>query len=261
MGRAGAGVFAQAHPLQELGNSIVRTLGMFNFMGDWNPRHNIPGMPMLGWPISILFAIGFLKELWHWLSRKHGHFSPVHTLLFSWFFIMLLPGFLSTEAPHALRALGVVPIAMIFAARGLWVLFHATEEWEIVHHPWKGRGHSQLIGPMLAILALLGAIGFYEYNRYFNIFAKAEITQGAFAQNYYDIAQQINTLPVSVKKYVIVDADGIEAYGLPVPAETVMFLTDTPTPALQKAKNVIYLTKPAAQGYHFDQRARIFHIQ
>lgn len=260
-GRAGQGVLAQTEPVRELANSIIRTLGMFVFEGDWNARHNIPGAPMLGWPIGILFAIGFFKELWHWCSRKHGHFSPVHTLMFAWFFIMLLPGFLSTEAPHALRALGVVPIVMIFAARGLWVLFHASEEWESIHHPWEKRGHNQFIGPVIATIALMAALGVYEYHRYFEVFAKAEITKGAFAQDYYDIAQQINALPNSDKKYVIVEAGGVEAYGLPVPAETVMFLTDTVTPEKRKLKNLTYLTVDQAQNYQFDRRGNIFRIK
>ncbi len=254
-------VFGQAQPLRELGQSVIRTLSMFTFFGDYNPRHNIPGEPMLGWPLAILFVIGFIKEAAHLVRRKHGHLSPPHMLLFSWFFVMLLPGFLSIEAPHALRTIGVLPILMIFAARGLLWIFHEMEGWEIIQHPWEGRGRNQYVAPVLAMLALLGALSVYEYNRYFNIFGPAQITQEAFNQNYVDIAAQINTLPSSTIKYVIVSAGGVEAFGLPMPAQTVMFLTDTPTLAAQKTKNVIYLTEAQAQGYHFDRRGHIFHIQ
>ena len=91
MQRGGLSVFAQTEPLKELATSVIRTLGMFNFAGDCNPRHNIACAPMLPWPIGILFLIGIIKEFWHWISRKHGHLSPAHTLLFAWFFVMLLP--------------------------------------------------------------------------------------------------------------------------------------------------------------------------
>jgi 4-amino-4-deoxy-L-arabinose transferase-like glycosyltransferase len=261
MMRNDQGVFVQAQPLQTLAQSTVQTLNMFIATGDGNPRHNIPGAPMLAWPIAIFFAIGFLKELHHWLSRKHGHLSPVHTFLFAWFFVMLLPGFLSTEAPHALRTIGVLPIIMIFTARGLWWVFHASEEWEIIHHPWEGRGHNQYLAPVLALFALLAAFAFYEYHRYFEVWGPSQITQGAFAQNYADIAEKINSLPIATRKYVIVTAPGASAYGLPVPAETVMFLTDTATPKTQRAKNLVYLTQDQTRTYHFDPKGVIFRIQ
>ncbi len=260
--RSTQSVFVQSQPLQELATSVVRTLGMFTFAGDGNPRHNLDGQAMLGWPIAILFAIGFIKELYHWLRRKHGHFSPVHTLMFAWFFVMLLPGFLSTEAPHALRVIGVIPIVMIFAARGLMWLFSASEGWEAVTHPWEGRGHYQFIAPVLAALALMGALGFYEYNRYFNVWAPSQITADAFAANYVDIANQINAQSISKKKYVVVDAStSIEAYGLPISAETVMFLTNTVLPSTQRAKNLTYLTTSQSINYKFNPNAIIWHIR
>lgn len=254
-------VLSQAQPLQQLASSVVKTLGMFTFTGDFNPRDNIPGQPMLGWPIAIFFAIGILKEAWHWLSRKHGHLSPVHTLMFSWFFVMLLPGFLSTEAPHALRTIGVLPIVMIFAARGIWTFFNLSESWESITHPWEKIRVKNYLAPSLALLALLVGFGFYEYHRYFDVFGPAQVTQEAFNQDYVDVADQINALPTGVKKYVIVTAGGVEALGLPVPAETVMYLTDTPTPETQKAKNLVYLTGDQAKHYHFTRQDHIFYVK
>ena len=261
MQRSNQSVFVQAQPIQELMVSVVKTLGMFTFTGDGNPRHNLDAQPMLGWPIAILFAIGFLKELYHWLRRKHGHLSPVHTLMFAWFFVMLLPGFLSTEAPHALRTIGVIPIVMIFAARGFLWLFNVSEEWQMITRPWENKSHAQFVAPVLATVALLGALGFYEYNRYFNIFGPSQITAGAFTANYVDIANQINAMPLAKNKYVIVDAPAYEAYSLPVSAETVMFLTDTVTSATQKAKNLTYLTADQTMNYKFNQNATVWHIR
>ncbi|KKW01457.1 MAG: hypothetical protein A3A26_01710 [Candidatus Zambryskibacteria bacterium RIFCSPLOWO2_01_FULL_47_14] len=253
-------VFGQEEPLRELAQSVVRTLGMFTFSGDYNPRHNIPGAPMLGWPIAILFGLGFIKELVHWLRRKHGHLSPVHTLLFVWFFAALLPGFLSTQAPHALRAVGVIPVAMIFAARGLWWIFHSLEDWEAVSRPWD-KNKRYFLGPIVALVALLGAFGIYEYNRYFKVWASSPETKSAFSEEYSKIAGKINALPDSTKKYVIVKSGEIEAYGLPIKAQTVMFLTNTVTPADQRAKNLIYLTDIRAKTFRFDSKGVIFEIK
>ena len=254
-------VFVQAKPAREFAGSIVKTLGMFSFYGDGNDRHNISGQPMLGWPIGILFIIGFIKELTHWLRRKHGHLSPVHTLLFAWFFVFLLPGFLSTEAPHALRAIGVIPVVMIFCAKGFMWLFNALEEWELTTHPWKGLNHAKLIAPIFAALALMLALGFYEYNRYFNIWGPNQTTAGAFTASYVEIAKEINESPLSKKKYVVIEAPAIEAYGFPVSAQTVMFLTNTVTPENQNIKNLTYLTSDQAKNYKFKPASKIWYIQ
>ena len=42
---------------------VVRTLGMFAITGDPNPRHDVAGLPLLGWPITAVAALGLLR-LW-----------------------------------------------------------------------------------------------------------------------------------------------------------------------------------------------------
>lgn len=169
-------VFAQEQPLKELATSVVNTLAMFNFVGDHNQRHNIPGSPQLVLPIGLLFAVGFLRELAHWLSRKHGHFSPIHTFMFSWFLIMLIPGFLSTEAPHALRTIGVIPIVMIFAAQGFWWLMDNLARLHRItdpHAQFDIKTHRYEAGFLIGITIIisLAALGFLEFSRYFQNWA------------------------------------------------------------------------------------------
>ncbi len=263
MEQSGLSVFNQANPLQALSQSVVQTLGMFNFSGDWNNRHNIPGAPMLPWPIGIFFIIGFIKELGHWIERKHGHFSPLHTFLFAWFVVMLLPGFLSVQAPHALRTIGVLPVIMIFTGRGIWWLFKWIGAWRDSTHPaqpWQSR-HMIDIGAVAALVMLLLAMGVYEYNRYFNVWAKDPSTAGAFNQNYVDLAAQINALPDATPKYVIVKAPALLANGLPVSAETVLFLTNTATPELRERKHMIYLLPQEVRSTRFAPGAKIFTIE
>ena len=116
-------ILATENPIKEFGKSLVLHLGMFNFYGDPNWRHNFSGSPMLFWPIGILFLIGFLfsiKELIEF--RKHKNLSSVSLL--SWFFIMLLPGILTYEGiPHALRTIGVIPVVYIFVGLGGWKVY------------------------------------------------------------------------------------------------------------------------------------------
>jgi 4-amino-4-deoxy-L-arabinose transferase-like glycosyltransferase len=59
IGRAsGVSIFNSQQPLKELGISTIKTLGMFNWAGDWNWRHNYAGSPMLAWSVGILFVLG-----------------------------------------------------------------------------------------------------------------------------------------------------------------------------------------------------------
>ena len=242
-------VFSQESPLKALMSSIVRTLGMFNFYGDTNWRHNISGSPQLIWPIGGLFAIGFIKEFVHWLRKKHGHFSTVHTLLFAWFFIMLLPGFLSTEAPHALRALGAVPVVMIFAAKGLWWLYEKLHNWFIIYDPLQYRSHQKHLILSSVLIIFLLSLSVVEFTRYFKIWAPR--VSSNFNQEYVDIAQLINLLPNELNKYIIVKRGGVpikipsdpDGRTLPMSTQTVMFLTDTFSYDKQMRKNVYYLTE------------------
>lgn len=233
-------VFGQSQPIKTFATNTVKTLGMFNFSGDWNKRHNISGSPMLPWPIGVFFIVGFINELIHWLKRKHGHFSTIHTFIFAWFFIMLIPGFLSTEASHALRTIGVLPVVMTFTARGIWWFFDKLNGWYKSNNPHSIHEAHALTA--LVMIVFMFSIGFMEYWRYFKIWGPDLTTVSAFNQNYVDIANKTNLFPAETRKYVLVNENGVLINGIPMPAQTIMFLTDTYTAEKQRTKNIFYLT-------------------
>ncbi len=158
--------------------SVMKTLGMFNFSGDLNQRHNIPGSPILPWPIGVFFAVGIINELIHWLRRKHGHFSTTHTLLLVWFFVMLIPGFLFTGAPNSLMVIGAMPVVMILTARGIWWFFDKLNSWYKAHDPHSR--HEAHVVTALVVIIFLFSIGFMEYWRYFNVWGPSTETINAF---------------------------------------------------------------------------------
>jgi len=92
--------------------SVQRHLGMFNFQGDRNGRHNLPGYPMLHPFIGGLFVLGVANCLASWWRR------PEPVALLAWLVIMLSAGIFSVafEAPQALRCIGVVPACYLIAA-------------------------------------------------------------------------------------------------------------------------------------------------
>ncbi len=267
-------VFSSNTPLEDLGKNMVKTLGMFVISGDWNWRHNYAGEPELAWPVAALFAIGLLgsilklRKSW----RKHGHISAPQVLLLSWFFIGLIPVVISNGGiPHALRSVLVAPVAMLFAAQGLWWIFQFIDHryrMQDVHEinvsmPLHHRLYlkeSTLVSTTVIII-FLAAIGFAEFDKYFNRWATNPNVADAFSKRYSDIAQQINALPPSRYKYVVVNAEGILVNGIPMPAQTVMYLTDTWTPAKQKAKNIYYLTEEQYKYRQYRQNGIVFSLE
>lgn len=249
IGRAGQVVVTNAgEPLKELADSTIKTLGMFNFMGDWNWRHNLAGRPQLYWPIGILFLIGILRTFRKLFKDKkqHGHYKTLDVFLLSWFFLALLPSILSSEGlPHALRSIGAIPPTMIFAALATWWVFErlgAVYRIRDIHPESQKQKYfeSKAVAGIVMIIFLI-AMALAEYYAYFRIWARNPNTAGAFSQNYSQIGEQINKLPIETKKYVVVKAGGVLVNGIPMPAQTVMFITDTATTEKQKQKNVFYV--------------------
>ncbi len=142
-------------PITISGESILKTLAMFNFTD----------YPVLPWPIGVFFVVGLINELIHWFKKKHGHFSTVHTLMFAWFVIALVPGFLSDTAPNLWLTIGVLPAVMIITARGIWWLFDKLRSWYSLRDPHSI--HEAHAVTALVMIIFLFSIGFMEYWRYF----------------------------------------------------------------------------------------------
>ena len=136
-----------------LRTNIEKHLLMFNYRGDNNGRHNLPGEPMLDPLTGALFALGFLTSIL--LIRRHQHF-----LLILWVLIMILPGIFSLdfEAPQSWRSIGVVPGVGVLAA---WVLGSTWRGLEMV----LGRGNEKFAA--LPIVGLLALSGYWNYETYF----------------------------------------------------------------------------------------------
>lgn len=250
LGRSGqVSVFDSDQPLKEFVKSSGLTLASFNFVGDYNWRHNISGEPLLLWIVGIFFLIGLIKSILKMFKkiREHGHPATLHILLLTWFFIMLLPSVLTKEGlPHALRSIGVLPVVMIFAAEGTWWFFETLIHWyreKDIHphtHPYQKEEEGRfIIGT--ALVLLLAAVGVIEYNNYFNNWAKRPEVRDAFSADFVEIGRQINELPKELPKYVLVNASGVSVNGIPMPAQTVMFISQTYTPEKQQEKNVFYI--------------------
>lgn len=223
---AGISIFAASHPWQAFGESTLKHLAMFNFQGDPNWRHNFAHSPMLLWPIGILFLIGLLfslKEIIFSIKKKkpakETSFPQIlsYWLLGGWFGVMLLPGILTWEGiPHSLRVVGVIPPVYIFAGLGGWLTYNFFA---------RNITNKKLLN--LALILFFCSLAFFQYHKYFQKWADRAEVKDAFAQNYVKMGQYLNSLPLKMQKYVIVNQPGVPVpypNGIPMPAQTIIFL-------------------------------------
>lgn len=192
---------------------------MFNIAGDFNWRHNLTGSPQLWWPVGILFLIGI------WKSLKKLQWPYSFVLL--WFITMLLPVAVSNESlPHALRAIILIPPAMIFAALGLnWL-------WENVKPQFR-----------IFIYIFLATAVLQAYSQYFLHWAPNFNVHQAFQTEITEKARWLKAEPKDIKKYVVTDAvDQADTTGTPMSFQPIVFITDTFYSQKQAEKNIYYIS-------------------
>ena len=151
----------------QLKTSLVKHALMFNQQGDSNPRHNLPGIPMLDFLTGTLMLLGLGIALWRW--RDVALVSlPV------WIFFMVLPGVLTlpSEAPQSLRSITVIPAVAALGSLAVMVIWRAGDD-----APW--RWVRRATTPF--VLALLGVIAFANVDTYFGAQASDPRVFAAFS--------------------------------------------------------------------------------
>lgn len=86
-------------------------LGMWNERGDSNARHNLSGAPMLDPITGVAFVVGASLALGQLRDRRFQ-------LLLTWLGVMLIPGLLSGQAPHAVRTVEAIAPSIVLAGLG-----------------------------------------------------------------------------------------------------------------------------------------------
>ncbi len=255
-------VFSSPSPLNDLAMNTVKTLGMFNFAGDGNWRHNYSGSPELFWPVGILFLIGTFIAIKNIVRSSPPKADPPPPekfkvqsdykfgfwILFLWFFLAMLPVVISNEGiPHALRSILMIPPVIILAGiGGIWFYDFLKK---YVTSFWLP----------LASITLIAILSFQAYYMYFVAWANNPNVPGAFAADYVALGRKLNSLPENVPKYIVVQAGGTLVNGIPMPTQTVMFITDTYLPEGQKAKNIHYVLP--GEEKNIPAGAEIFYIK
>ncbi len=163
---------------------------MFNYQGDRNGRHNLPGEPMLDPITGTLLVLGVALRLWR--IRQPGSW-----LLLAWLILMLAPGIFSLdfESPQSLRAIGSLPAAYMLAAVPINAIW---QEWENL----AGKLHP--IYFLIPLVLILGGVGAVNYHIYFDRQAESPDSWLAFSTPDTLIANLMKKLGNQVNYYVSV---------------------------------------------------------
>ena len=228
-------IFNSPTLIKDLAFNIIATAGMFNFVGDFNWRHNIAGKPLLFWPVGILFIIGLFIGL-----RKFKDYFQSSIILFSWLGITALPVIVSNEGlPHALRAILMAPAVLIFAGFSGILIYQ-----KIITILKDNDKKIKIFNFSVYILLLVIFIN--AYYSYFIVWAKNSNVKSAFNADIAKEAHMLNNLPKEMPKYVLIKANDIDIRAVGTPAQTIMFITDTFTLKKQKEKNIHYILQNRA---------------
>ncbi len=100
-------------PWGTLGRHVLRTMGMFFVRGDRIWRHNVPWRPVFDPLLGAAFLLGLVA------AARRARRDPAAGFALIWTAAMALPTVLAEDAPHFLRAVGMLPVLAFLPALGL----------------------------------------------------------------------------------------------------------------------------------------------
>jgi 4-amino-4-deoxy-L-arabinose transferase-like glycosyltransferase len=161
----------------------ARTLGMFLVRGDRIWRHNVPWRPVFDPLLGFFFLLGLI-----WALRRWRHDGAAALLVF-WTATMSLPTLLAEDAPHFLRGVGVLPLAVLFPALGLdWVL--GSREYEVRSREGVSRFTFHVL--RFTPLVVLGVALFSTTIAYLGRYAHSDMAGYWFEDGAVALAGQVN---------------------------------------------------------------------
>jgi len=213
----------------------VRTLLMFNWRGDFIPRHNVPLRPVFDPLLSLAFWIGLVCAVRRWRD-------PPYALVLLWIATLLLPTTLAEDAPHFLRGVGILPVIFFLPALGL-VWTH-----DRLARRWTSRWAVLAVGLLLTI-----SLG-WTVRDYFLRHVRSENAYYLFETGATELAAEINAFLETSPGHVYLDRrlwDGWAGVRFLVPLSPRLTLLDDSSPAPSAAEHVLLLVWPYADPQRY----------
>jgi len=204
-GRSGEiSVLKAENPVKTLLGNAMRTAVMFNVAGDNFWRHNIAGKPQLFWPVGLFFLGGIGLTIWRTFSKERGQTALPGVVALIWLCAGAIPAMAARDnVPHALRGLLMVPACALLAAIGAdWV-------WAWIETRYT-RIAAQCCAGILAIFLTWNC-----FASYFGDYLVSAQLREAFDVEWVEIAREINGVPATANKYVVVPGAKLDARGVP----------------------------------------------
>jgi hypothetical protein len=168
-------------------------LGGLFLVGEQNLRHNLPGRPMLDPVQAMWFVLGLIitiAQVARGLRRHISHFTLYASLLI-WFPVMLLPTYLTSDAPHFGRAIGIMPVVAVLMAWGM------DGVWT-----WARRRKGATWATALALAAGLIYTGVHTVQDYFVNWAGHPELGAAFQVDFAALGEYARSLPADESVYM-----------------------------------------------------------
>ncbi len=168
-------------------------LGLTIWRGDTIWRHNLPGRPALDLVMALPFLIGLGFSLRYW--RR-----PAMFVLPLWLLVMLAPTILAEDAPHFLRAAGVLPPLLILSALGLSKLRDWPKLPSLLQERWSPASERKWRAGLIVLLCL--ATFALTVRDYFFIYGRQAEPAYFFEAAARDLAAQINSESAGTAVYL-----------------------------------------------------------
>lgn len=208
------------------------TLLMFNHKGDKNPKHNLPGKPVLDFMTGILFLLGLAAAI----SRIN---SPPNLLFVSAFAFFIIPGFITIEAPQSLRLFFLVPCVIYFSSLAAVHLLKISV-------PLKPAAY-------VIVFVMLGLGARENFNIYFNEQAKHPLCWHDFATDAHTAGRYVKKLGPDYSVILASEAYKIRTFNLAAFGANennfTRFRIDQSAPLknVEEGKNYVYMLNPHYQ--------------
>ena len=158
----------------ELLSNALGALGMFSVSGDNLWLYNVPGRPILDWPLAIMFYIGLGVAV---LRFRKTEFA----LALGWLIVAIVPSLLTGVVASSLRSIAAQPIVYVFVGIGYVQLARWIDR-VIASHTLRS----------IPLVVLLIAVTLYTYHDYFEVWGPARDVRVAYHTNLAAMARYLD---------------------------------------------------------------------